>query len=103
MDTDWCTNTIFSDWSLHHAPFFEVLDPTVDPALTKDLQVRLNNMVIELNRLIISATNNVNTGWTQQTVFVDTDTRYNWHRVCEQDNGQAVPGPAPNRLKLPSC
>jgi hypothetical protein len=97
VDTDYCDQTTFWYWNPHHAGLFETLDPQVDPALTKDLRLRLNNLVTDLNRLLIGAIDNVNTGGTQHAVFVDPNTRFNGHRFCEQDNGQDVQEPAPNR------
>jgi hypothetical protein len=89
VDTDWCDTTTFCFWDVtggHGGAF----DPAIRPALSKDLRLRLNNLVIDVNRMLAGIVDEVSAGVHQTVRFIDPNPRFNSHRFCEQDGGQDV-------------
>ena len=89
VDTDWCDTTTFFFWDLtggHGGAF----DPKIRPALSKDLRLRLNNLVTDVNRMLAGIVDEISAGIPQTVQFIDANPLFNSHRFCEQDAGQDV-------------
>lgn len=96
VDTATCDYTTFYYWQPGHHSFHRIGNWAY---LYRDLRLKINNLVTDLNTMLSQVATSVNSNYPSQRVwFVDPNPLYNGHRFCESDNGKEVVEPDSSRL-----
>jgi lysophospholipase L1-like esterase len=96
VDTDSCDFTTFYYWQPGHHSFHLIGNWAY---LFKDLRLKLNNLVIDLNTMLSQVVDQVNQEYPEQrVVFIDPNPAFNGHRFCEKDGNTEVTEPDSSRI-----
>lgn len=88
----------FSIWNPHHGPWQPGYS---NQWLSKELRLKVNNLVAELNTIlsqkVLSVNGEYGLPFPPRVTFIDPNFTYNTHRFCEIDDGNEVQEPTDDR------